>query len=189
LSVSQPYPGQVNAVAPLLTPGTTVLVAVTKGCGTPNELPSLPQPAIVKAAAPEFLYFAHNANGQNPAAAINAATGAYVGPVELGSGFAPAHPGDLVTIFASGFGPTDPPAAPGVAASGIARVTSAVTVKLGSVTLDPSDILYVGAAPDSVISQLNIRIPSGIPAGNQPIQIVIAGIASPAGAFLPIATP
>jgi hypothetical protein len=51
---------------------------------------------------PEFLYFAHNANGQNPVEAANSVTGAYVGPAELGPDFAPALAGDLVTIFASG---------------------------------------------------------------------------------------
>ena len=36
------------------------------------------------------------------------------------------------------------------------------------VTLDSSDVLYVGAAPGELFSQLNIRIPSGVRAGNQP---------------------
>jgi uncharacterized protein (TIGR03437 family) len=55
------------------------------------------------------------------------------------------------------------------------------------VTLDASDVLYAGAAPGELISQLNIRIPSGVPVGNEPIQIQIADVASPVGAFLAIA--
>jgi uncharacterized protein (TIGR03437 family) len=120
---------------------------------------------------------------------LNALSGAYVGPANLGTGFAPAHPGDVVTIFASGFGSTDPPITPGAIANGAAQVTSPVTVTLGSVILGASDVLYAGVAPGEPISQLNIRIPSRIPAGNQPLQIQIGGIASPPGAFLAIGAP
>jgi uncharacterized protein (TIGR03437 family) len=183
------YPNQINAVAPTIPAGSTVAVTVTTGCGTPSAAQSLSQPAIVTGAAPEFLYFAHNANGQNPVAAANASSGEYVGPTNLAAGFAPARPGDVVTIFASGFGRTNPPIIPGGTASGLAPVTSTVTVKLDSVTLDAGDVLYAGAAPGEPISQLNIRIPSGIPAGNQPLQIQIGGIGSPPGAFLAIAAP
>jgi uncharacterized protein (TIGR03437 family) len=94
-----------------------------------------------------------------------------------------------VSIFASGFGPTNPAITPGTFTGGAAPVTNPVTVTLGSVTLDPSDVLYAGAAPGELISQLNIRIPPGTPAGNLPLQIQIAGTSSPPGAFLAIAAP
>ena len=112
------YPGQINAVAPAVEPGSTVEVIVTTGCGTEGAIQSMPGLAIVAAASPEFLYFAHNANGQNPVEAVNSVSGAFVGPAELGPDFAPALPGDLVTIFASGLGPTDPPIRPGAVSSG-----------------------------------------------------------------------
>jgi uncharacterized protein (TIGR03437 family) len=57
------------------------------------------------------------------------------------------------------------------------------------VTLDANDVLYAGTVPGKITSQIDIRIPSGIPAGNQPLQIQIDGIASPPGAFLAIAAP
>jgi len=59
---------------------------------------------------------------------------------------------------------------------------------LGSVTLPASDVLYAGAAPGELIAQLNIQIPAGTPAGNPPLQVQIAGMSSPPGAFLAIAT-
>ena len=186
------YSGQINAVAPAVgPPDSTTQVVVTTGCGTPSAVQSAPQPVTVAYTNPEFLYFAHNANGVNPVAAINAITGAYVGPTELGSSFLPAHPGDVVTVFLAGLGPTNPPIAPGATANGVARMTSTFAVTLGPVTLGASDVLYAGAAPGEVISQLNIRIPSGVSAGNQPLQIQIppGGPASPPGAYLPIAVP
>ena len=183
------YPGQINAVAPELPLGTNIPVIVTTGCGTPNAVSSLPQLTAVAAVSQEFLYFMNNANGVNPVAAVNATTGAYVGPPTLGSGFAPAKPGDVVAIFASGLGDTNPHIAPGAVASGLAPVTSAVTVLLGSVALAASDVIYVGAAPGELISQVNIRIPSGTAAGNQPLQIRLGNIASPPGGYLAITTP
>jgi uncharacterized protein (TIGR03437 family) len=188
------FPNQINAVAPGAEPPlgetpSTVEVIVTTGCGTAVAVQSFPQSVIVAQAAPEFFYFQNNANGQNPVAAVNAVSGAYVGPAALGPSFAPAHPGDIVTIYASGFGPTNPGIAPGLIATVAAQVTNPVTVTLGSVSLDASDVLYAGAAPGELISQLNIRIPSGTPAGNQQLQVQIGGIASPPGAFLAIAGP
>jgi len=197
------FPSQINAVAPnvvinSVTPsavppypaatGATDVI-VTIGCGTPNAAQSVPQIVTIAPVAPEFLYFAHNANGQNPVAAINSITGADVGPASLGPSFAPAHAGDLVTIFTSGFGATTPPVAPGAVASGAAPLKNPITVTLGGVTLNTSDVLYAGAAPGEPISQLNIQIPSGVAAGNQPIQVQIGGVVSPAGAFLVIAGP
>jgi len=89
-------------------------------------------------------------------------SGVYVGPAQLGAAFTPAHPGDVVTVYASGFGPTNPPTAPGATAPAAAPVAGApITVRLGAVTLVPEDVLYAGAVPGEPISQLNI--PSGCP--------------------------
>ncbi len=200
------YPTQINAVAPQnltssttsgnppnVTPyagliGSTEVVVIT-GCGTSSPSQSMPQMVPVQTAAPEFLYFAHNASGQNPVAAVDALTGAYVGPTSLGGIFRPAQPGELVSIFASGFGPTNPMITAGTFAGGAAPTTNPVTVTLGSVTLDASDVLYAGAAPGELISQLNIRIPAGTPAGNLPLQIQVAGLSSPVGAYLAVGEP
>jgi uncharacterized protein (TIGR03437 family) len=178
------YPNQINAVAPLLT-GSAVDVIVTTGCGSQAAIRTPAKSAPVAPVSPEFLYFAHDPNGLNPVAAVNAVTGAYIGPLELGAGFAPGRPGDIVTVFASGFGP--PPPTPGGVAPGPVD-NRQVTVKLGSTILDPLDVLYVGPAPGQLISQLNIRIPLGTPPGNQPLQIRfnVPGITSLPGAFLAI---
>jgi uncharacterized protein (TIGR03437 family) len=181
------YPEKLDVVAPAVAPGSTVAVIVTIGCRNSDAIQSMPQIATVAAASPEFLYFAHNANGLNPVRAVNSANGNHVGPSDLGPDFAPAQPGDVVKIYATGLGPTDPPLTPGVIPSTRAQVTSTLTVTLGPVTLDASDVLYAGVVPGEIISRIDIRIPSGVPAGNQPLQIQIGGIAAPPGAFLAIA--
>ncbi len=68
----------------------------------------------------------------------------------------------------------------------MAAVTATVRVRIGTVDLTPADILYVGASPTSLIYQVNLRVP-GLPNGNQPIQIFLNDVASPANAFLAIA--
>ena len=134
------FPTQINAVAPnvmtpLGEPSATAEVTVTTGCGTAAAVQSFPQQADVTETAPEFFFFQHNANGQNPVAAVNATSGTNVGPAALGPGYAPAHAGDLVTIYGSGFGPTKPYITPGAFATVAAQVTNPVTVTLGSTTL------------------------------------------------------
>ncbi len=183
-------PGQINAVVPSLNPPTQVDVIVTTGCGTQNASDTPPQSVAVAPATPEFFYFAHNADGRNPVAAVNAQTGAFVGPSDSASGFAPARRGDLVAIFLSGIGATTPAIVPGATAAGAAPIkTSDVVVKIGSTVLAASDVLYVGAAPGQLISQLNIRIPQEAVTGSQPVQIRIGTIASAPGAYLEINAP
>jgi uncharacterized protein (TIGR03437 family) len=66
-------------------------------------------------------------------------------------------------------------------------VTQSVTVQLGGVTLNAADILYTGVAPTFAgLNQLNLRIPTGVSTGDQPLTITIGGIASPANAVVTI---
>lgn len=182
------YPGQINAVAPRLAPNSKADVIVTTGCGTSSAVQSTPESVTVAPVSPEFLYFAHNPDGLNPVAAVDSVTGAFIGPTELGASFSPALPGDLITVFASGFGPA--PTIPGAPYAGPAA-SGSVTVRLGSITLDPKDVLYVGGAPGQLISQLNIRIPQGLSAGKQPLQIRfdVPSIVSLPGPYLAIGAP
>jgi uncharacterized protein (TIGR03437 family) len=182
------YPGLINAVAPLQLSNTKGDVVVTTGCGTSTTAQSLAESVNTAPVSPEFLDFAIHADGLNPVAAVNATTGVFVGPAELGAGFSPAHPGDIVTVYGSGFGPQ-----PQVAGAPYAAAVSAtgVIVRLGSITLDPKDVLYAGGAPDQIISQLNIRIPQSITAGQQALQIRFLGgaLTSLPGPYLTIAVP
>jgi len=87
---------------------------ITK-CDTPQAETSSAEPVTIQATAPEFFYFVHNANGHNPIATINAITGGYVGAPGLVSGtlFTPAKPGDILSLFATALGATNPSFGPG----------------------------------------------------------------------------
>ncbi len=180
------FPTQINAQAPAMM-GGNVDVRVLTNCGTPAEIGSSPQSASVAVASPEFLYFQLNADGRNPVALANAVTGALVGPANLlGGRLSPARPGDILTAYATGFGPLRPALATGQIPAGTAAALGPVSVTIGGVALAPTDILYAGAAPGQVINQLNFRIPMGAADGNQALRIFIGGIGSPPNAFVTI---
>jgi uncharacterized protein (TIGR03437 family) len=181
------YPGQVNVQVPTVAPGNAP-VQVIIDCDTPQAVASPPISIAVQATAPEFFYFTTNANGGSPIAAINAVTGGYIGAPGLISGatFTPAKPGDYLTLFATGFGATNPPFAPGVLPRGAAPVTAPVSVTFGGVTLDPSAILYVGVSQFAGLYQVNLQVPAGVADGNQPLVITVGGVASPANAFITV---
>lgn len=180
---------QINAQIPATPPANSVPVQVAVNCGEPAEVRGAPMVVSAQNAAPEFFYSAHGSNGKNYVSAVNATRGGYVGPVGLiaGGSFAPAKVGDILTIYATGFGATTPAQQPGVLAPAAADVTQSVTVQLGGVTLNATDILYTGVAPTFAgLNQLNLRIPAGVSTGDQPLTITIGGIASPPNAVVTI---
>jgi uncharacterized protein (TIGR03437 family) len=181
------YPTQINLQVPAVTPGN-IPVQVIADCDTKQAVASPPVSVPAQATAPEFFYFTTSGSGGNPIAAINAVNGGYVGAPGLISGatFTPAKPGDYLTLFATGFGATNPPFAPGVLPSGSAPVTAPVSITFGGVTLGPSDILYVGLSQFAGLYQVNIQVPAGVADGDQPLVITVGGVASPANAFITI---
>ena len=138
---------------------------------------------------PEFFYFVHNANGDDPIAAINAETHGSVGASALGAGFTPAKPGDLLTLFGTGFGTTNPPFGPGVLPGEAAQVTGSVSITFGGIKLAPSDILYVGVTQNAGLYQVNLRVPANVPNGDQSVVITIGGASSPAGGYITVDNP
>jgi uncharacterized protein (TIGR03437 family) len=181
------YPSQLNVQVPAVTPGN-VPVQVITGCDTAQAVASPPISIAAQATAPEFFYFTTSASGVNPIAAINAVTGGYIGAPGLISGatFTPASVGDYLTLFATGFGATNPSFAPGVLPTGTPSVTAPVSITFGGVTLAQSDILYVGLSQFAGLYQVDLQVPAGVADGNQPLVITVGGVASPANAFITV---
>ncbi len=183
------YSNQINLQVPQAGPGEVTVQVITQ-CDTQEAQNSGTVTVQVQPAAPEFFYFTHTTNGHNAIAVVNAVTGGYIGAPGLISGatFTPANSGDYLTLFATGFGVTNPAFGPGELPNVSAQITAPFTISFGGVTLDPSDILYVGATQDAGVYQANIRVPAGIPAGDQPLIITIGGAASPSGAYITVGT-
>jgi len=182
------FPAQVNFQVPSLTSDGSVPVQVILNCGTANETKSNIETVTLQAAAPEFFFFAHNTDGHNPIAALNATRPGLVGAVDLFPGTtAPAQPNDAVTLFTTGFGMTTPAFAAGELPSGIGVVVQRVRVTLGGVELGPEEILYAGVSPFSAgLYQLNIRIPTAVPDGDLPVRVQIGDFVTPPGGFLSV---
>jgi uncharacterized protein (TIGR03437 family) len=181
------FPGQLNVQVPQVSSGSTTVQVITK-CDTPQAETSIAEPVTIQTSAPEFFYFTHNANGRNPIATINALTGGYVGASGLVAGtlFTPAKPGDILSLFATGLGATNPSFAPGELPGVAAQVTAPYSVSIGGVALAPADILYVGVTQNAGLYQVNLRVPDAVPDGDQAVILTVGGVATPAGGFLTV---
>jgi len=176
---------QINFQAPALPASGAAGVQVATSCGTPNETRSFAEPVAVAAVTPEFFYFKQNVNGNNPIAAVNAVTGAFIGSPDLGGSFTPTLPGDILTLFLTGGGLTNPAFNPGELPGGIGNVMGSTAVTIAGTTLASSDVFYAGVSPGFAgLYQLNIRVPAGTPPGNQPVILTIGGVASRPGFLL-----
>jgi uncharacterized protein (TIGR03437 family) len=139
----------------------------------------------VAATAPGI--FTANASGAGQAAAVNIKeTGfSYNGPACTSAnpncGTEPAPIGGVVSLYGTGEGQVSPqPPTGSVTGNTPPQVVAAVTVKLGGVPLDPSDVLYVGPAPTLAagVLQINFRVPSFYLPGTTPVQVIIGSSTS-----------
>lgn len=181
------FPNQINAQVPTTASGAAAFVTVTAACDTPTPETSLPAYALLAAASPEFFYLQLSATGDDPIAALDASANALAGPGGTALPFAtvPANPGDIIVAYATGLGAVSPPVSAGALAPGAAQLTLPYTVSIGGIQLQPADILYAGVAPGFAgLYQLNLRIPSSLAAGAQPVSISVAGVSSPPSALL-----
>lgn len=100
----------------------------------------------------------------------------------------PAKAGEVVVLFATGLGPTNPAAIPNQIPQQAASVTpiSSFTMLLNGAPVNPQQILYAGVVPTFAgLFQINVQLPNDTPSNPQ-IQIGYAGIMSPAGRVLPV---
>jgi uncharacterized protein (TIGR03437 family) len=174
---------QINFQGPVVSGPVNVMVV--SNAGKPNELRSNVASVTVLPVAPAFFTF----KTSNSIAAQFANTPDIVANPAVVPGARPARPGDIVTLYGTGFGATDPPVAVGALATGISNVTTTpLTVTIGGVTLASSDVFYAGLSPGSIggLYQLNVRIPPTAPDGDIPVVVSVAGIPSQSGATIPV---
>jgi uncharacterized protein (TIGR03437 family) len=91
----------------------------------------------------------------------------------------PAKPGEILTLFASGLGPTRPGVDPGCpfTANPVQMVNSPVEL---TVSGKPADILYAGGYAGAVDRyQVNFKVPEGTAPGLATIQLTAAWVTGP----------
>ncbi len=177
---------QINAVADPLSTSGTVPVTVIANCGLANETPSAPFDVAVAAETPQF-FIVDDPKGQNEVVAVEAVSGARVGPAGLipgGETFTPAHANDILTVYGTGWGATTPAAVAGSLAAGAASLTGAYSLKVGDLT---ADVSYAGLSPTFAgLYQINFTVPAGLTPGLQKIVLTVDGVETPVGAMLAV---
>jgi uncharacterized protein (TIGR03437 family) len=170
-------PGQLNVLAPDLAAGP-VTVTVTAPGGTGTSFSS-----TASLYGPAFFLWPNNqvvATRQDYSYAVKAGT--FTGATTVA-----AKPGEVLILWATGFGPTMPAAPTGssVPASGGYPTASAPTVTINNT---PAVVYGAALAPGSAgLYQIAIQVPTTLANGDWPIQASIGGASSPSGIVLSIA--
>jgi trimeric autotransporter adhesin len=157
-------PTQVSAIAPFSLSGSTAQVFVLNQ----NQTTA---PVTVNVAPSAAAVFTANGSGVGQAAAINQNN-------SLNSSASPASSGQIVTLFFTGAGLTNPASQNGVpAAVPLPIPLLPVSVAIGGMN---AKIDYVGGSPGTLngILQVNVTVPSGLPAGSASVIVQVGSTAS-----------
>ena len=197
------FASQLNLQAPTLGARGPVSVEVITGCDTATERRSAAETIVVQEVTPAFFVVllpgSTDPAGANPIAALHGGGPDLVFDPNIIPGTRPAEPGEFISLFATGFGPTNPPVQAGEIPAatlpdsfGQAEITDkdSLTITIGGIPLVGGDIFYAGTAPCCVgLYQLVVKVPSNALDGNLPVVAVVAGIATPSGPFIPVKLP
>jgi len=164
-------PTQINALAPDDDTIGQVQVQVTTPQGA-----SYPGVVLKQKLSPAF--FTYQSGGTSYVAAVHL-DGTLVGPA--GPSSRPAAPGEVIEIYGTGFGPTNPilPSAQLVSQPAPLSLPAAVTV--GGVN---AQVQWAGLV-SSGLYQLNVQIPN-VGTGDQPIQTSVSGFQAATGVFISV---
>ncbi len=173
---------QINAQLPAGVPSGSVLYRLIIN-------PSSPAPLITEGSltvstyAPELFRFP----GTTTAAGV-ALDGTYIANSSLGSGARPARPGEVVQLYATGLGPTEPVWQAGEFPDRASRTRETVTVVIGGITLTAADVSYAGIVPGAIsgLYQINVRVPATATDGEWPVSLSVGGARSAVGVFIPV---
>ncbi len=167
---------QINVLTPLDSTVGTVKIVVTSTSGSGTSTSS-PYNATMAAVSPAFLLF-----GSGSYVAATHLNYSLIGPASLYPGSStPAAPGEQVVIYAVGFGlPTTTLVAGSATQSG-----SLPTVPVCTVGSNPATVAFAGVISPGLY-QLNLIIPAGTSAGDQPIACLYGGTATPSGDLITV---
>ncbi len=176
-AVSFISPGQLNVQAPDDEALGPVSVEVIRD-GLGSSLGS----AELQAAAPAFFQF--NPENRRYLAAVHL-DAVFVGKPNLFGGAVQsraAKPGDIILLFGTGFGPTDPPVPAGQLFSGAAPLASAARVFFNGIEAD----VQFGGLSGAGLNQFNVVVPDGLPTGDVEVVAQVLGLQTKTGLFLTI---
>jgi uncharacterized protein (TIGR03437 family) len=169
-------PGQLNVLAPDVPAGPLTVTVTTAG-GTSTAITT-----TASTYGPAFFVW--------PSSQVVATRTDYSYAVKAGTfpgaTTVAAKPGEVLILWATGFGPTLPatPLGVSVPASGGFSTVSAPTVTVNNIQ---ATVYGAALAPGSAgLYQIAIQVPTTLADGDWPIQAGIGGVASPAGTILSV---
>lgn len=168
-------PTQLNVLSPPDTAAGPVPVVVTTASGASTAFT-----AQMQAVAPAFFPW------NNRYVVATRADFSLVGPAGLFPGLTttPARPGDVIVMWGTGFGATDPAAPEGRAVTGLHNVVTPPAVRIGGL---PAEYLGGALTPGSAgLYQIVVRVPAAAPAGDLAVVAELPGAASPSNLFLTV---
>jgi uncharacterized protein (TIGR03437 family) len=168
-------PKQINVQAPTdgMPNSGPVQVTVSNAGGTSD-----PVSANVAQFIPGFFLFP-----ERYVAAVRS-DGAFIGKTGLfGTTLTttPAKPGDVVLLFGTGFGPTNPAVEAGSVFNGAAPTANPVTMTIGGVN---ATVAFAGLS-GAGLYQFNVTVPN-VPDGDQPVVAQVGGVSTQSGALITI---
>ncbi|MDE3166712.1 MAG: SBBP repeat-containing protein, partial [Acidobacteriota bacterium] len=172
--------GQINAVAPDIPAGPTT-VTVTNSSGT-----SAPFTVAANVLAPAFFPW-YAPSGTVYAVATRTD---YSYAVKNGTFSVPtvaAKPGEVIILWGTAFGPTNPPTPSGVAAPASAPTADPVTVTIGTTPAPVYSSYGYLAQGYASVYQIAITVPATLPDGDYPVVATIKGVSSPSTTMLTVA--
>jgi uncharacterized protein (TIGR03437 family) len=93
----------------------------------------------------------------------------------------PAKPGEVIQLYGTGFGPTNPPLSTAQLVTTPAPLAGQVQITIGSVT---ASVAYAGLV-EAGLYQFNVIVPS-LPNGNAAVVASIGGVQTQSGVSIPI---
>jgi uncharacterized protein (TIGR03437 family) len=175
---------QINVQVPTLAQTGAVPVRVIINPSRPSERSVDAGTINLQAYSPAFFTF----NGTSIAALIAGTSTAAANPSVVAAG-RPAAPGEIVELYATGLGPTEPVFQAGeIVPSRQLPLRERISLTVGGTTVPQTDILYAGIAPGSIsgLYQINLRISATAADGDLPVVMSVGGISSPSGTTIPV---
>jgi uncharacterized protein (TIGR03437 family) len=171
--------GQLNVLAPDLSPGP-VTVTVTTPIGAASV--STVTASLYGLYAPAFFVWPAN---QPVATRTDFSPAAKSGSI-AGEATVPAKPGDIIILWGTGFGPTNPAAPAGVVVP-LGQIYTTATTPVVTINNVPAMVLSAALAPGSAgLYQIAIQVPNTLTDGDWPVQASIGGVSSPSDALLTV---
>jgi uncharacterized protein (TIGR03437 family) len=170
-------PTQINALAPDAGTGTMSVKVTTAsgGAGAPASVNS-------QTTSPAFFQWP----GKAAVATRQDFTWAVKNGTFAGTTTVPAKPGDVIILWGTGFGPTNPAAPIGVQVPSDKAYSTASPV---SVTINnvPAQVFGAALAPGFAgLYQVAIQVPASLPDGDLSVVASVNGVSSPSGVVLTV---